>query len=151
MGYPAPGMALPSVQAAQVQGRPSWQELGRGMEIIDRFLFRELDGWVFVELDVGSEKKSDGPQIQEILYKVVSSGSIGPYITSPWGFKFRHLGRGEPVIQTEIAPPVSQTLAPSLSWVFLTKTSLPLETGYSLHPEPKPACLSASLEPNCYL
>lgn len=82
------------------------------MEIIDLFLFRELDGWVFVELDVGSEKKSDGPQIQEVLYKVVSSGSIGPYITSPWGFQFRHLGRGEPVLQTGVALPVSQTLAP---------------------------------------
>lgn len=64
-----------------------------GNQIVSVVFIKELDGWVFVELDVGSEKKSDGPQIQEVLYKVVSSGSIGPYITSPWGFKFRHLGR----------------------------------------------------------
>ncbi|XP_075802672.1 basement membrane-specific heparan sulfate proteoglycan core protein isoform X4 [Microtus pennsylvanicus] len=64
-----------------------------GNQIVSVVFIKELDGWVFVELDVGSEKKSDGPQIQEVLYKVVSSGSIGPYVTSPWGFKFRHLGR----------------------------------------------------------
>lgn len=39
----------------------------------------------------------------------------------------------------------------SLLWVFSTKTSISLETGYSLHPEPKLACLSAWLEPNCSL
>lgn len=84
------------------------------MQIPGLFLPRELDGWVFVELDVGSEGNADGSQIQEVLHTVVSSGSIGPYVTSPWGFKFRRLGTGEPVLQTHsghFSPPVPQTLA----------------------------------------
>ncbi|KAK2106123.1 hypothetical protein P7K49_015637 [Saguinus oedipus] len=55
---------------------------------------RELDGWVFVELDVGSEGNPDGAQIQEVLHRVVSSGSMASYITSPQGFQFRRLGTG---------------------------------------------------------
>lgn len=60
---------------------------------------RELDGWVFVELDVGSEGNADGAQIQEVLYSVVSRGSIASYTTSPQGFQFRHLGTGEPILE----------------------------------------------------
>lgn len=60
---------------------------------------RELDGWVFVELDVGSEGNADGAQIQEVLHSVVSRGSIASYTTSPQGFQFRHLGTGEPILQ----------------------------------------------------
>lgn len=60
---------------------------------------RELDGWVFVELDVGSEGNADGAQIQEVLHSVVSRGSIGSYVTSPQGFQFRRLGTGEPVLE----------------------------------------------------
>lgn len=110
------------------------------MEIIGLFLLRELDGWVFVELDVGSEGNADGAQIQEVLHTVVSSGSIGPYITSPWGFKFRRLGTGEPVLQTGVASPVPQTLAPL--GVFTLSYHHPPQTGNSLHPEPEPACQS---------
>ncbi|PNJ27285.1 HSPG2 isoform 4 [Pongo abelii] len=53
---------------------------------------RELDGWVFVELDVGSEGNADGAQIQEVLLRVISSSSMASYITSPQGFQFRRLG-----------------------------------------------------------
>uniref|UniRef100_A0A8I6ASH2 Basement membrane-specific heparan sulfate proteoglycan core protein n=1 Tax=Rattus norvegicus TaxID=10116 RepID=A0A8I6ASH2_RAT len=63
-----------------------------GDQIVSVVFIKELDGWVFVELDVGSEGNADGSQIQEVLHTVVSSGSIGPYVTSPWGFKFRRLG-----------------------------------------------------------
>lgn len=60
---------------------------------------RELDGWVFVELDVGSEGNADEAQIQEVLYTVISSGSIASYVTSPQGFQFRRLGTGEPILE----------------------------------------------------
>lgn len=59
---------------------------------------RELDGWVFVELDVGSEGNADGAQIQEVLHAVISSGSVASYITSPQGFQFRRLGTGKPIL-----------------------------------------------------
>lgn len=116
------------------------QELDRGVQIIGLFLPRELDGWVFVELDVGSEGNADGSQIQEVLHTVVSSGSIGPYVTSPWGFKFRRLGTGEPVLQTPVSPPLQflrlWPTSVSLPWAVLTQTSTPLEIRSSLHPEP---------------
>lgn len=116
------------------------QELDRGVQITGLFLPRELDGWVFVELDVGSEGNADGSQIQEVLHTVVSSGSIGPYVTSPWGFKFRRLGTGEPVLQTRVTPPLQfLRLWPtpvSLPWAVLTQTSTPLEIRSPLHPEP---------------
>lgn len=44
------------------------KELDRGVQIIGLLLPRELDGWVFVELDVGSEGNADGSQIQEVLH-----------------------------------------------------------------------------------
>lgn len=45
-----------------------------------------------MELDVGSEGNADGAQIQEVLLRVISSGSMASYITSPRGFQFRRLG-----------------------------------------------------------
>ncbi|XP_023578281.1 basement membrane-specific heparan sulfate proteoglycan core protein isoform X8 [Octodon degus] len=63
-----------------------------GDQVVSVVFVKELDGWVFVELDVGSEGNADGAQIQEVLHMVVSGGSIGPYITSPQGFQFRRLG-----------------------------------------------------------
>lgn len=80
-----------------------------GMQNTGLFLPRELDGWVFVELDVGSEGNADGAQIQEVLHTVVSRGSIGSYVTSPRGFQFRRLGTGEPDLQTGLVPPVPLT------------------------------------------
>ncbi|XP_030109089.1 basement membrane-specific heparan sulfate proteoglycan core protein isoform X1 [Mus musculus] len=74
-----------------------------GDQIVSVVFIKELDGWVFVELDVGSEGNADGSQIQEVLHTVVSSGSIGPYVTSPWGFKFRRLGTA----QTPPPPPAA--------------------------------------------
>ncbi|XP_006108997.3 basement membrane-specific heparan sulfate proteoglycan core protein-like, partial [Myotis lucifugus] len=63
-----------------------------GDQIVSVVFIKELDGWVFVELDVGSEGNTDGAQIQEVLHSVVSRGSIASYTTSPQGFQFRHLG-----------------------------------------------------------
>ncbi|XP_023578283.1 basement membrane-specific heparan sulfate proteoglycan core protein isoform X10 [Octodon degus] len=66
-----------------------------GDQVVSVVFVKELDGWVFVELDVGSEGNADGAQIQEVLHMVVSGGSIGPYITSPQGFQFRRLGTAQ--------------------------------------------------------
>uniref|UniRef100_A0A8C7BYP0 Basement membrane-specific heparan sulfate proteoglycan core protein n=1 Tax=Neovison vison TaxID=452646 RepID=A0A8C7BYP0_NEOVI len=66
-----------------------------GDQVVSVVFIKELDGWVFVELDVGSEGNADGAQIQEVLHKVISSGSIASYITSPQGFQFRRLGTAQ--------------------------------------------------------
>lgn len=56
---------------------------------------REVDGYIFVELDVGSEGNANDRQIREVLFSVVDSGSIASYRTSRKGFQFRRLGAGE--------------------------------------------------------
>nr|XP_045374403.1 basement membrane-specific heparan sulfate proteoglycan core protein [Camelus bactrianus] len=66
-----------------------------GDQVVSVVFIKELDGWVFVELDVGSEGNADGAQIQEVLHTVISSGSIASYITSPQGFQFRRLGTAQ--------------------------------------------------------
>uniref|UniRef100_A0A4X2MBM1 Basement membrane-specific heparan sulfate proteoglycan core protein n=1 Tax=Vombatus ursinus TaxID=29139 RepID=A0A4X2MBM1_VOMUR len=67
-----------------------------GDQVVSVVFIKEVDGWVFVELDVGSEGNSDASQIQEVLYSVVASGSIASYITSTAGFQFRRLGTVTP-------------------------------------------------------
>lgn len=57
---------------------------------------RQLDGDVFVELDVGSEGNGDEAQLGGVLRDLVADGSIASYLTSPQGFQFRRLGAGEP-------------------------------------------------------
>ncbi|XP_070366845.1 basement membrane-specific heparan sulfate proteoglycan core protein isoform X9 [Equus asinus] len=78
-----------------------------GDQVVSVVFIKELDGWVFVELDVGSEGNADGAQIQEVLHTVISSGSIASYITSPQGFQFRRLGTA----QTP-PPPLAAMAAP---------------------------------------
>lgn len=56
---------------------------------------REIDGYSFVELDVGSERNTNDEQIRQVLFSVVASGSIASYRTSRKGFQFRRLGAGE--------------------------------------------------------
>ncbi|XP_075696695.1 basement membrane-specific heparan sulfate proteoglycan core protein [Rhinoderma darwinii] len=51
-----------------------------------------IDGFVFVELDVGSENNNNDAQIRQVLYSVIASGSIANYVTSSEGFQFRRLG-----------------------------------------------------------
>nr|XP_035965225.1 basement membrane-specific heparan sulfate proteoglycan core protein isoform X17 [Halichoerus grypus] len=78
-----------------------------GDQVVSVVFIKELDGWVFVELDVGSEGNADGAQIQEVLSKVISSGSVASYITSPQGFQFRRLGTA----QTPPPPPAAVAAA----------------------------------------
>ncbi|XP_043301913.1 basement membrane-specific heparan sulfate proteoglycan core protein isoform X5 [Cervus canadensis] len=78
-----------------------------GDQVVSVVFIKELDGWVFVELDVGSEGNADGAQIQEVLHGVISSGSIASYITSPQGFQFRRLGTA----QTPPPPPAAVAAA----------------------------------------
>lgn len=56
---------------------------------------RQLDGDVFVELDVGSEGNGDEAQLRGVLQDLLAGGSIASYLTSPQGFQFRRLGTGE--------------------------------------------------------
>ncbi|XP_049631522.1 basement membrane-specific heparan sulfate proteoglycan core protein [Suncus etruscus] len=63
-----------------------------GDQVVNVVFIKELDGWIFLELDVGSEGNSDGAQIQEVLQTLVSRGSIASYTTSLQGFQFRRLG-----------------------------------------------------------
>ncbi|KAM7098229.1 basement membrane-specific heparan sulfate proteoglycan core protein isoform 13-T13 [Molossus nigricans] len=81
-----------------------------GDQIVSVVFIKELDGWVFVELDVGSENNTDAAQIQEVLHSVIASGSIASYVTSPQGFQFRRLGTAQPPLATvaTTVTPVSQ-------------------------------------------
>lgn len=106
---------------------------------------RELDGWVFVELDVGSEGNADGAQIQDVLHSVISRGSIDSYVTSPQGFQFRRLGTGEPILGLGV------TCSGSLDWsrsllvsprgAFLAWACPPRGTESSPPPAPAPWAL----------
>ncbi|KAM6218940.1 basement membrane-specific heparan sulfate proteoglycan core protein [Rhynchocyon petersi] len=86
-----------------------------GDQVVSVVFIKEMHGWVFVELDVGSEGNADGAQIQDVLHSVISSGSIASYVTSPQGFQFRRLGTAQtpPPPQTAVVTavtPVPQTL-----------------------------------------
>lgn len=61
---------------------------------------------------MGSEGNADGAQIQEVLHRVISSGSIASYITSPQGFQFRRLGTGKPILGPGALPRVSDLWGP---------------------------------------
>ncbi|XP_032903835.1 basement membrane-specific heparan sulfate proteoglycan core protein isoform X4 [Amblyraja radiata] len=64
-----------------------------GDQSVTVVLIREVDHNVLVELDVGSDRNNNDAEIQEVVYSVVRSGSIGPYETTVEGFLFRHLGQ----------------------------------------------------------
>ncbi|EMP24866.1 Basement membrane-specific heparan sulfate proteoglycan core protein, partial [Chelonia mydas] len=63
-----------------------------GEQVVSVVFIKEIDGCVFVELDVGSEGNLDEGEIREVLYSVIRSGSIASYVTSTQGFQFRRLG-----------------------------------------------------------
>ncbi|XP_077167850.1 basement membrane-specific heparan sulfate proteoglycan core protein isoform X5 [Paroedura picta] len=74
-----------------------------GEQMVSVVFIKEINGDIFVELDVGSEENVDEEQIRQVLYSVIESGSIASYITSTWGFQFRRLGAA----QTP-PPPISE-------------------------------------------
>ncbi|XP_040389437.1 basement membrane-specific heparan sulfate proteoglycan core protein isoform X14 [Cygnus olor] len=67
-----------------------------GDQMVNVVFIKELEGSVFVELDVGSEGNGDEAQIGAVLRDVVAAGSIASFITSPVGFQFRRLGAVTP-------------------------------------------------------
>ncbi|XP_052547644.1 basement membrane-specific heparan sulfate proteoglycan core protein isoform X7 [Tympanuchus pallidicinctus] len=67
-----------------------------GEQMVSVVFIKELEGSVFVELDVGSEGNGDEAQIGAVLHSVVTAGSIASYVTSPVGFQFRRLGAVTP-------------------------------------------------------
>ncbi|XP_064423973.1 basement membrane-specific heparan sulfate proteoglycan core protein isoform X12 [Latimeria chalumnae] len=68
-----------------------------GDQTVNVVLIKEIDGYIFVELDVGSERNLNDKQIEEVLRSVVADGSIASYVTSLVGFQFRRLGTVTPV------------------------------------------------------
>ncbi|XP_072210311.1 basement membrane-specific heparan sulfate proteoglycan core protein isoform X3 [Excalfactoria chinensis] len=70
-----------------------------GEQMVSVVFIKELEGSVFVELDVGSEGNGDEAQIGAVLRSVVSAGSIASYVTSPAGFQFRRLGAVTPQLR----------------------------------------------------
>ncbi|XP_040544691.1 basement membrane-specific heparan sulfate proteoglycan core protein isoform X6 [Gallus gallus] len=67
-----------------------------GEQMVSVVFIKELEGSVFVELDVGSEGNGDEAQIGAVLRSVVTAGSIASFVTSPVGFQFRRLGAVTP-------------------------------------------------------
>ncbi|XP_050787084.1 basement membrane-specific heparan sulfate proteoglycan core protein isoform X2 [Gopherus flavomarginatus] len=70
-----------------------------GEQVVSVVFIKEIDGYTFVELDVGSEGNLDEGEIREVLYSVIESGSIASYITSTQGFQFRRLGAVPPDVR----------------------------------------------------
>ncbi|XP_054705507.1 basement membrane-specific heparan sulfate proteoglycan core protein isoform X3 [Grus americana] len=67
-----------------------------GEQVVSVVFIKELDGDVFVELDVGSEGNGDEAQLGGVLRDLLAAGSIASYLTSPHGFQFRRLGAVTP-------------------------------------------------------
>ncbi|XP_042333788.1 LOW QUALITY PROTEIN: basement membrane-specific heparan sulfate proteoglycan core protein [Sceloporus undulatus] len=70
-----------------------------GEQVVSVVFIKEINGYVFVELDVGSEGNADEDQIREVLFSVIESGSIASYVTSTTGFQFRRLGTVPPEVR----------------------------------------------------
>ncbi|KAM3659714.1 LOW QUALITY PROTEIN: basement membrane-specific heparan sulfate proteoglycan core protein [Ammospiza maritima maritima] len=67
-----------------------------GDQVVSVVFIKQLDGDVFVELDVGSEGNGDEAQLGGVLRDLLAGGSIASYLTSPLGFQFRRLGAVTP-------------------------------------------------------
>ncbi|XP_041319302.1 basement membrane-specific heparan sulfate proteoglycan core protein isoform X8 [Pyrgilauda ruficollis] len=67
-----------------------------GEQVVSVVFIKQLDGDVFVELDVGSEGNADEAQLGGVLRDLLAGGSIASYLTSPQGFQFRRLGAVTP-------------------------------------------------------
>ncbi|XP_014117185.1 PREDICTED: basement membrane-specific heparan sulfate proteoglycan core protein isoform X3 [Pseudopodoces humilis] len=67
-----------------------------GEQVVNVVFIKQLDGDVFVELDVGSEGNGDEAQLEGVLRDLLAGGSIASYLTSPQGFQFRRLGAVTP-------------------------------------------------------
>ncbi|KAM9297026.1 LOW QUALITY PROTEIN: basement membrane-specific heparan sulfate proteoglycan core protein [Gastrophryne carolinensis] len=67
-----------------------------GQQMVNVVYVKLIDGFVFVELDVGSEGNTNDAQIRRVLQAVIQGGSIASYQTSTAGFQFRRLGAVTP-------------------------------------------------------
>ncbi|XP_056400171.1 basement membrane-specific heparan sulfate proteoglycan core protein isoform X3 [Hyla sarda] len=70
-----------------------------GEQMVNVVYVKVIEGFVFVEMDVGSEGNTNDAQIRQVLYSVIASGSIANYVTSPEGFQFRRLGAVTPSLR----------------------------------------------------
>ncbi|KAL7864275.1 hypothetical protein AOLI_G00156950 [Acnodon oligacanthus] len=80
------------ISAAVVDTLESEYQKIPGTQTVNVVLIKKIGNNVFVELDVGSDDNNNEAQIRDIIYSVVSEGSIASYVTSVQGFQFRRLG-----------------------------------------------------------
>uniref|UniRef100_A0AAR2M2N8 Heparan sulfate proteoglycan 2 n=1 Tax=Pygocentrus nattereri TaxID=42514 RepID=A0AAR2M2N8_PYGNA len=80
------------ISAAVVDTLESEYQKIPGTQTVNVVLIKKIGNNVFVELDVGSDDNNNEAQIRDIIYSVVSEGSIASYVTSVLGFQFRRLG-----------------------------------------------------------
>ncbi|KAM6434636.1 basement membrane-specific heparan sulfate proteoglycan core protein isoform 6-T6 [Liasis olivaceus] len=79
-----------------------------GEQSVSVVFIKEIEGCIFVELDVGSEGNTNEEQIRAMLFSIVDSKSIATYETSTRGFQFRRLGTAQtPPPPISVAPPVT--------------------------------------------
>ncbi|XP_046725155.1 basement membrane-specific heparan sulfate proteoglycan core protein isoform X3 [Silurus meridionalis] len=82
-----------------------------GTQTVNVVLIKQIGNDVFVELDVGSDENDNEAQIRDVLYSVVSEGSIASYVTSVRGFDFRRLGIADTTLHVEpLASPAEPIL-----------------------------------------
>ncbi|XP_053308483.1 basement membrane-specific heparan sulfate proteoglycan core protein [Spea bombifrons] len=101
-----------------------------GEQMVNVVYVKLIDGYVFVELDVGSEGNANDAQIRQVLYSVIEGGSIASYVTSTQGFQFRHLGSAQtPPSPVGMALPVTPTVRSCTDSEFTcgSGTCIPLE------------------------
>ncbi|XP_067328852.1 basement membrane-specific heparan sulfate proteoglycan core protein isoform X3 [Anolis sagrei] len=120
-----------------------------GEQVVSVVFIKEIDGDVFVELDVGSEGNAEEGQIREVLFGVIRSGSIASYVTSVEGFHFRRLGTAQtPPPPVSAEPPVHPDLRACTSEEFTCRSSrecIPRE----FRCDRRPDCRDASDETDC--
>ncbi|ELW68518.1 Basement membrane-specific heparan sulfate proteoglycan core protein [Tupaia chinensis] len=116
-----------------------------GDQVVSVVFIKEQDGWVFVELDVGSEGNSNGTQIQSVLHAVVSRGAIGPYTASLQGFQFRRLGAAAVAVAVTPVPQLPRLCTEAEFACHSYNECVALE----YHCDRRPDCRDMSDELNC--
>ncbi|XP_039768050.1 basement membrane-specific heparan sulfate proteoglycan core protein isoform X3 [Ornithorhynchus anatinus] len=120
-----------------------------GDQIVSVVFIKELEGSVFVELDVGSEGNTNASQIREVLHSVVAGGSIASYVTSAQGFQFRRLGAAQtPPPSSAETSPVPSPVRPCTAEEFACRSHNEC-VALEYRCDRRPDCKDMSDEENC--
>ncbi|XP_076839971.1 basement membrane-specific heparan sulfate proteoglycan core protein isoform X4 [Brachyhypopomus gauderio] len=119
-----------------------------GSQTVNVVLVKKIGRDVFVELDVGSDYNPNEAQIREVLYSVVSEGTIASYMTSVQGFEFRRLGEpdGPPHVEP-LASPVRPEPRPCTEDEFTCTSGACVPLEYRC--DKRPDCEDLSDEQGC--